>query len=116
MELKNTIIVTRPYKNKSKFAFWHRLVAGDQIRISVEIKPITRNSYGTHATQVNLKHLGTGDTFTCTITELSKYLGNLEYTPLLTEEEKKQTIKDLGELLVKMDSPEYPTYHQSIEL
>jgi len=78
MRLKGKIVVTEPYKGKTKFDFWSGLKVDDVLRVSLVFNP-RRGSNGIYSPETIVYNTTTHKSFKAGMGEIGVYLGKIEY-------------------------------------
>ena len=82
MILQNNINITASYKGRSKYEFWQFISVNDIINVSLILQNPGRSSRGLYATLVTLNNQTRGHVFTCSISDMNKYLDKIKYADL----------------------------------
>lgn len=84
MKLSNRIIITSPYKGKSKFPFFSKLKKNDELLLELDLEPPGRNGNSLYASYVEITNMSNVETFKASISRLNMYLDKLDYYESIT--------------------------------
>ncbi len=74
INLSKVVTAKTTFQGKTKFDFWNNIQVGDQLYISLELKPSGRSSRGMYAPIVKVENVRTGEEKSETFNLVQAYL------------------------------------------